>query len=98
MLLILWTLRWEDYHDYLGGPHLNTQVFKSRGSFIVEASESQSHVTGGESEIRKKQEGEIHKASIRCMILSDAEDKLLVLLMTPDRRLPKATVSCPFER
>ena len=36
--------------DYLGGPHLNTQVFKSRGSCIVEASESQSHVTGGESD------------------------------------------------
>lgn len=85
--------------DYLGGPHLNTQVFKSRGSCIVEASESQSHVTGGESEIRKKQEGAICKSNIRCMILSDAEDdKLLVLLLTPDRGLPKAIVSCPFER
>ena len=85
--------------DYLGGPNLNTQVFKSRGSFIVEASESQSHVTGRESEIiRKKQKGEMCKANIRCMILSDAEGvKLWVLLMTPGRGLPKATVSCPFE-
>lgn len=38
------------------------------------------------------------KANTRCMILSDAEGvKLWILLMTPDRGLPKATVSCPFE-
>ena len=86
--------------DYPGGPNLDTQVFKSRGSFTVEASESQSHTTGGENEIiRKKQEREICEASIRCVILSDTEsDKLSVLLMTPYRGLPKATVSCPFER
>lgn len=42
--------------DYQGGPNLDTQVFKSRGSFIVEASEAESYNRGENEIIRKKQE------------------------------------------